>query len=121
MGIPTALALADASEHLGHAFCAGRAEPRQFGCLADRLRDFLEFVVLAEDLLEGLDARVAVEVAGFRCRLLGAVDAVQAALDRACPGEVGLALSGALADTLGEYAGLGGNVAMTVRALPAAA
>lgn len=121
MGIPTALALADASEHVGRACLAGEVDTRQFACLTDRLKEFLDFVVLAEPLLADLDLRTAVEVGGFRSRLLEAVDHVQGALEDCEPEALGFALARSLADVLSEYAGFGGNVAMAIRGVPLAA
>jgi len=121
MGIPTALALADASEHVGRACCAGAVDLPQFNCLTDRLAEFLEFVLLAEPLLADFDLATARAVAGFRRRLLSAVDGVQQALERAEPDALASALGVGLADALGEYAALGGNVAMAIRGVPIAA
>jgi hypothetical protein len=121
MGIPTALALADASEHVGRACFAGEVDMDQFRCLTDRLKEFLDFVVLAEPLVAELEPSTGLEVTGFRGRLLSAVDRVQDALDDCEPESLGFALARRLADVLAEYAELGGNVAMAIRGLPAAA
>ncbi len=121
MGIPTALALADASEHMGRAFSAGGADPEQFSCLTDRLHEFLEFVVLAEPILLDIDLHMATAVTDFRARLLAAVDGIQDALERCEPHALGVALGDGLAGVLGEYSAFGGNVAMAIRGVPLAA
>lgn len=121
MGIPTAMALADASEHVGSAICAGTVEMDKFNCLTARLGEFLEFVVLAEPILLDLDLQTACAVTDFRRRLLTAVDRVQSALEDCEPEALGFALARNLADVLAEYSALGGNVAMAIRGVPAAA
>jgi hypothetical protein len=122
MGIPTAMALADASEHVARGLCAGQGGMMdKFHCLTDRLSEFLEFVVLAEPLLADIDLQAAAAVAAFRQRLFAAIDSLQASLEDCEPQAVGDALTGGLAQTLGEYSGLGGNVAMAIRGVPLAA
>jgi hypothetical protein len=121
MGIPTAAALADASEHVGRGFGVGRADLGQFHTLADRLGDFLRFLVMVEPIVEEAQPAAGAVLGRFRARLLEAVDAVQHAFDAAEPAALDTALGISLAGVLVEYQALGGTVALALHDAPLAA
>lgn len=97
------IALAMRAGAIGDALAA-------FDSTAARLGRFLTFVVVSSELLGGTAPSLGAVLGDYGRRVLGCLDRVQLALDRADLGALTLALEHGLGPTLGEYHGYADQV-----------
>lgn len=120
MAVATADGLAKAAVAIGRAFHRGdQAEAMaQLDELVTRLERFLNYVVLAEQLLASRDAAEGATVGAFKGRLFGALDGLESALQARDLPRVGVELARGLATALLEYRGVAPTVEAALAAAP---
>jgi len=112
MAVATVDGLAKAAVHIGRTIHRGDAELAldDFDELVGRLHRFMNYVVLAEVLLDGRDPDVGQAMGQFKSRIFASLDGVETALEARDMGRVGVDLARGLATALLEYRGISGRI-----------
>lgn len=112
MAVPTADGLAKAAVAIGRAFHRGDpwSAMNDLDELVTRLQRFLNYVVLAEQLLGARDPSTSAAVRDYKCRVFDGLDGLEAALVAGDTARAGVELARGLATALLEYRGIAGQI-----------
>lgn len=112
MAVATVDGLAKAAVQIGRTIHRGddHLAMKDFDGLVDRLGKFLNYVVLAEQLVDGRDPDAGMNVRHFRQRLYESLDRVERSLQEGQIARLGVELARGLATALLEYRGVADDI-----------